>query len=85
MYEEGWSTSEVLEYLNRRALVDRAIVETVVRFVAEPMNRGYINCYPQGRARCAEYLGHDPGERLARFRTLVTRQVRVSELLPPDL
>jgi hypothetical protein len=85
MYEEGWSTSQVLEYLDRWALVDRAIMENLVRFVSDPMNRGYINCYPQGRARCAEYLGHEPGGRLARFRTLVTQQVRVVDLVAPPL
>lgn len=85
LYEEGWSTSDVLDYLDRWALVDRAIVENVVRFVAEPMNRGYINCYPQGRARCGDYLGDDPEVRLARFRVLVTQQVRVGDLMAPAL
>jgi hypothetical protein len=35
------------------SLVEPQIIEAVRAFVAEPMNRGYINCYPQGRALAA--------------------------------
>jgi hypothetical protein len=81
LHEEGWTEADVVDFLLRWALVDRDMVEHVVRFVSDPMSRGYVNCYPQGRARCQAFVNGDVG----RFRTLLTEQMRVSDLLPASL
>jgi hypothetical protein len=61
--------------------VEPQIIDTVLTFVAQPMNRGYINCYPQGRSLCTAYVDGDA----ARLRTLLTEQVRVPDLLAASL
>lgn len=81
LHEEAWSKADVVDFLLRWALVDRELVEHVVRFVSDPMSRGYVNCYPQGRARCEAFVGGDVG----RFRTLLTQQVRVGDLTSTSL
>ena len=52
-------------------------VRDVVRFLKEPTSRTYIVAYPAGRQLCRAYVGGDP----ARFRRLLTEQVRVGDLL----
>ena len=52
-----------------------------VRFLGDPALRGYAICYPAGLARCRDFVAGD----LARFRRLLTEQVRVSELVAPGL
>ena len=47
-----------------------------VRFVTDPTWRAYAITYSAGRDLCRAYTGGDP----ARFRTLLTEHVRVSEL-----
>jgi hypothetical protein len=81
LHAEGWSLERVREYLLRWALVEPGIIESVLAFVTEPMNRGYINCYPQGRALCTGYVDGD----IARFHDLLTAQVRVGDLLTASL
>ena len=76
LHEEGRSEDEVREYLLRWALADDELIEHALRFVMDPMSRGYMNCYPEGRSRCHGYVGGDVG----RFRTLLTEQVRVRDL-----
>ena len=48
----------------------------VVRFMTEPTSRTYVINYSAGRALCHEYADGDP----ARFRRLLTEQVRVGDL-----
>lgn len=81
LYVEGWSEQRTRDYLVRWALVEPQIIDTVLTFVAQPMNRGYINCYPQGRSLCTAYVDGDA----ARLRTLLTEQVRVPDLLAASL
>jgi hypothetical protein len=76
LHAEGWSEDAVLGYLRQWGLVDDTLLEHVVRFVADPANRGYVVCYPEGLVRCREYVKGDP----ARFTTLLTEQVRVGDL-----
>jgi hypothetical protein len=49
----------------------------VIRFLQEPTSRSYVITYLAGRELARAYVGTDP----ARFRRLVTEQVRVGELL----
>ena len=81
LHAEGWSEDAVRGYLRQWALVDDTLLEHVVRFVADPANRGYVVCYPEGLVRCREYVKGDP----ARFTTLLTEQVRVGDLVAPSL
>ena len=79
LHADGWSEKAVLDYLRQWALVDDNLLEHVIRFVADPGNRGYVVCYPEGLVRCREYVNGD----LARFTTLLTEQVRVGDLSAP--
>jgi hypothetical protein len=79
LHADGWSQDAVLTYLRQWALVDDRLLEHVLRFSADPANRGYVVCYPEGLVRCREYVAGD----LARFRTLLTEQVRVGDLSTP--
>lgn len=49
----------------------------VIRFFSEPDSRSYVLTYPAGRELCRAYVADDP----ARFRKLLTEQVRVRDLL----
>ena len=48
-----------------------------VRFVTDPTWRAYVITYSAGRDLCRAYVGGDP----ARYRTLLTEQVRIGDLL----
>jgi hypothetical protein len=48
----------------------------VIRFLKEPSSRTYAINYSAGRDLARSYVAGDP----ARFRTLLTEQVRVSDL-----
>ncbi len=81
IHEEGLPESEVQAFLVRRGLVGAEVAAQAVRFVQDPASRSYAVCYPAGLERCRAYVGGDP----ARFRRLLTEQVRVSELVAPRL
>ena len=85
MHQDGWTTDAVLARLRRWALVDEDLLQHVVRFVSDPSARGYIVCYPEGRARCRAFVGDDPVSQLDRFRILLTQPVRVRDLVAPSL
>jgi hypothetical protein len=48
-----------------------------LRFMKDAMSRTYVICYPAGRALCGAWVGEDE----ARFRRLLTEQVRVRDLV----
>ena len=49
----------------------------MLRFFTEPSSRTYIITYPAGRELCRSYVADD----LEGFRHLLTKQVRVRDLL----
>jgi hypothetical protein len=77
LHEGGASEADVHEYLQRWGLLSPTLAEHVLRFFKEPTSRTYILTYQAGRHLCRAYVRDDP----ARFRRLVTEQVRVRDLL----
>jgi hypothetical protein len=78
LHQDGGSNADAREYLRRWGLMPAEYAAHVVRFMTEPTSRTYIINYSAGRALCGEYVDRDP----ARFRRLLTEQVRVSDLRP---
>ena len=76
LYADGTGEDEVRAYLERWALLDAEFSAHAVRFLRGTTNRAYVVCYPTGRELCAAYVAGDP----ARFRRLLSEQVRVGEL-----
>jgi hypothetical protein len=77
LHEDGADEADVRAYLERWELLTPELSAHVVRFLREPTSRTYIVTYPAGRELCRAYVGGDP----ARFRLLLTEQVRVGDLL----
>ena len=77
LHERGQREAEVQAYLERWGLLGPELAAHVVRFLQEPTSRTYILTYMAGRDLCRAYVADDP----ARFRRLLTEQVRVGELL----
>jgi hypothetical protein len=77
LYGDGRSEDEVRAYLERWAVMDPELSAHVIRFLRGPTARAYIICYPAGRELCEGYVGGET----ARFRRLLSEQVRVGELL----
>jgi hypothetical protein len=76
-YADGRSEDEVRAYFERWGLLDAEFSAHAVRFLRGTTSRAYVVCYPTGRELCAAYVAGDP----ARFRRLLSEQVRVGELL----
>jgi hypothetical protein len=76
-YADGRSEDEVRAYFERWGLLDAEFSAHAVRFLRGTTSRSYVVCYPTGRELCAAYVAGDP----ARFRRLLSEQVRVGELL----
>jgi hypothetical protein len=81
LHAEGVAPDEVSTFLSEKALIDLDAAERWVRFLSDPASRSYAICYPAGLALCRAFVAGDP----ARFRRLLTEQVRVSELVAPGL
>ena len=77
LYEEGRGEDEVRAYLERWGLLDAQLSAHVIRFLSGPRSRGYVISYPAGQELCQAYVGGDR----ARFRRLLSEQVRVGELV----
>ncbi len=77
IHEEGMSAEEAAEYVAKWTLRPLEDAKRSVSFVTDPTWRAYAITYEAGRDLCHSYVGGDP----ARFRTLLTEQVRVGELL----
>jgi hypothetical protein len=77
LYGEGEGEDEVRAYLERWALLDRELSAHAIRFLRGATARAYVICYSAGHELCAAYVAHEP----ARFRRLLSEQVRVGELL----
>jgi hypothetical protein len=76
LHDAGADEADVRAYLERWGLMSPELAAHLVRFLEEPTSRTYLVAYPAGRERCAAYVAGDP----ARFRRLLTEQVRVSDL-----
>jgi hypothetical protein len=81
LHADGVPPAEVTTYLQERALIDLDAAQRWVRFLSDPASRSYAICYPAGLALCRDFVAGDP----ARFRRLLTEQVRVGELVTPVL
>jgi hypothetical protein len=77
LHERGASEAEARSYLERWALMTPTMAGHLVRFLTEPTSRTYMLTYPAGRELCRSYVAGDR----ARFRHLLTEQVRVRDLL----
>jgi hypothetical protein len=77
LYGDGKGEDEARAYLERWALLDRELSAHAIRFLRGATARAYIICYSAGHELCAAYVADDP----ARFRRLLSEQVRVGELL----
>jgi hypothetical protein len=77
VHEEGRSAEEAQAYLQRWSLVDAERAAHMFSFVDDPTWRAYPITYAAGRDICRAWVGGDP----ARFRRLLTEQIRVSELV----
>jgi len=77
LHEEGASEDEARAYVERWALSTPGQAAQTVRFATDPTWRAYPVTYSAGRRLCGAYVAGDP----ARFRRLLTEEVRVGELL----
>ena len=77
IHEHGGTVEEAQAYVERWGLRAPAQAAQAVRFVTDPTWRAYAVTYSAGQKLCAAYVGGDPG----RFRTLLTEQVRVADLI----
>jgi hypothetical protein len=77
LHEGEAKESEVQAYLARWGLLTPEMAAHLIRFLQEPTSRTYIITYLAGRELTRAYIGADA----ARFRRLLTEQVRVGELL----
>lgn len=76
LHEQGASEDAVRAYLERFGLMSPELSAHLIRFLSDPTSRTYVLTYPAGRELCRAYVGGD----LARFRRLLTEQVRVRDL-----
>jgi len=77
LHEEGASEDEARAHVERWALSTPEQAAQSVRFVTDPTWRAYAITYSAGRRLCGAYVAGDP----ARFRRLLTEEIRVGELL----
>lgn len=77
IFEDGMTPDEGAEYAAKWGLRPLEEAKHSVSFVTDPTWRAYTITYSAGRDLCRRYVGDDP----ARFRTLLTEHVRISELL----
>ena len=77
VHEHGASIDVAQAHVERWGLGTAAQAAHTVRFVTDPTWRAYAITYSAGQDLCGSYAAGDP----ARFRTLLTQQVRVADLL----
>ena len=77
IFEDGMSHDDARDYVQRWTLNTPEQAAQSIRFVTDPTWRAYTITYSAGRELCGAYVGGDP----AKFRRLLTEQVRVSELV----
>ncbi len=77
LHEAGASGAETHAYLERWGLMTPELAAHLIRFLSEPTSRTYVINYPAGRELCRSYVAGAP----ERFRSLLTEQIRVRDLL----
>jgi hypothetical protein len=77
IHEHGISTEEARAHYERWTMSTPERSARAVRFVTAPTGRAYVVTYSAGEDLCEGYVAGDP----ARFRVLLTEQVRVGDLL----
>ena len=77
LHDAGASQAEARAYLERWGLLNPELAAHLIRFLGEPASRTYVMNYSAGRELCRSYVA---GEH-TRFRSLLTEQVRVRDLL----
>jgi len=77
LHEHGGTMEDALSHYERWSLATRKRAEQAVRFALDPTWRAYAISYSAGIELCRRYVKDDA----ARFRTLLTEQVRVADLL----
>ena len=77
LYADGEAEDEVRAYLEHWGVMNAELSAHAIRFLRGQTARTYVICYPAGRELCAAYVAVDP----ARFRRLLSEQLRVGELL----
>ena len=77
IHEEGASTEQATDYIEKWSIVPRERAQHAVSFVTDPTWRAYSITYSAGRDLCRAYVEGDPD----RFRTLLTEHVRIGDLL----
>ena len=77
LHEGGATAEEAQAHVERWALSTPTQAAQSVRFVTDPTWRAYSITYSAGRRLCGAYVAGDP----ARFRRLLSEEVRVGELL----
>lgn len=76
LHRDGASPESAVEYLMRYALRSEAEARQTLQFISDPLWRAYIFTYHVGRDLLGKWLDLFPGgERLDRFRSLLTDQV----------
>jgi hypothetical protein len=77
IHEHGLPTEEARAHYERWAMASPERSASAVRFATDPTWRAYAVTYSVGRDLCSGYVAGDP----ARFRMLLTEQVRIADLL----
>ena len=77
IHEHGLSAEEARAHYEHWAMAPPERSASAVRFATDPTWRAYAITYSAGQTLCRGYVDGDP----ARLRTLLTDQVRVSDLL----
>ena len=77
LHEHGLSEEEARAHYEHWAMAPPERSARAVRFATDPTWRAYAVTYSAGEDLCSRYVAGDP----ARFRTLLTEQVRVGDLL----
>ena len=77
LYEDEAEEDEVRAYVERWALVTPEVSAHLIRFLRDETSRSYIVTYPAGKKLCGSFVAGDP----ARFRRLLTEQIRAGDLL----
>jgi len=81
VHERGGTVEEAQAYVEQWGLRTPEQAAQAVRFVTDPTWRAYVVTYSAGQELCRAYVDGDP----ARFRTLLTEQVRVADLIEASL
>jgi hypothetical protein len=76
LHEDGASSEEAKEYVEKWALVPAQRAEKTVAFVADPVGGPYITTYTDGYDLCSSWVAGDP----ARFKRLLTEQLTPADL-----